>query len=94
MVEYKAWMGSRKMGRQQYVESLPSTKPAAVGGGGRLFEFWTGGSHPSRGGPEAFTYNLNQSQLNVLVSAALTGDNGALKTAMAGERLLAKIPTN
>ena len=75
-----------------YVRALPSCKDAVPGAGGRLIEFWNGGRHPSRGGPQPFSWALTQKQLNIIVRAAGKHSNTKLKEAMAADRLLAQIP--
>ena len=82
----------KKYGSRENIERFPSCKPAAVGSGEKLVEFWPGKRHPSRGAPMPFTYTLTQAQLNIIFRACLSHDNGVLKAAMARDQGLAQIP--
>ena len=75
-----------------YVRALPSCKDAVPGAGGRLIEFWNGGRHPSRGGPQPFNWALSQKQMNIILRAVARHSNTRLREAMAADRLLAQIP--
>ena len=100
--QYRAWRSSgvrTNVQRFTYVTTmLPSCAPAVAGAGGKLIEFFgangINGSHPSRGGPAAFNFALNQAQLNLLYHAANTGSNDTLRNAMLSDGLLATIPIN
>lgn len=80
----------------QDARQLQSCRPATIGTGERLIEFWPEGGgygrHPSRGGPVAFNYTLTQAQLNIIYRACQAGDNDGLRRAMASDPVLAQIP--
>ncbi len=75
-------------------------KEAAPGAKGKLVEIWPpSGSHPSRGSPKAFRWQLPQEKLNIIYNIANrydkdTAGNTVLYEVMKGDPILKKIPIN